>query len=159
MLHVVLFLLSHRLVSLVVRRPLRQRKIPGSNPACAGICVCACVRACGGCVCVQSYFLSSHTCHVDITRIMLHLWHTHTQRKICYSYRCDITWVMLHLWHTPIKTSLTHAHCQRCLYGCVPEMSLWVYTRDVFMGVWQRCLYGCVPEMSLWCVSEMSLWV
>ena len=28
---------SHRLVGLVVRRPPRERKIPGSNPACAGI--------------------------------------------------------------------------------------------------------------------------
>ena len=27
----------NRLVGLVVRRPPRQRKIPGSNPACAGI--------------------------------------------------------------------------------------------------------------------------
>ena len=27
---------SHRLVGLVVRRPPRERKIPGSNPACAG---------------------------------------------------------------------------------------------------------------------------
>ena len=27
----------HRLVGLVVRRPPRERKIPGSNPACAGI--------------------------------------------------------------------------------------------------------------------------
>ena len=27
----------HRLVGLVVRRPPRGRKIPGSNPACAGI--------------------------------------------------------------------------------------------------------------------------
>ena len=30
-------LTSHRLVGLVVRRPPRERKIPGSNPACAGI--------------------------------------------------------------------------------------------------------------------------
>ena len=29
--------LSHRLVGLVVRRPPRERKVPGSNPACAGI--------------------------------------------------------------------------------------------------------------------------
>ena len=29
--------LIHRLVGLVVRRPPRERKIPGSNPACAGI--------------------------------------------------------------------------------------------------------------------------
>ena len=29
--------LAHRLVGLVVRRPPRERKIPGSNPACAGI--------------------------------------------------------------------------------------------------------------------------
>ena len=29
--------LLHRLVGLVVRRPPRERKIPGSNPACAGI--------------------------------------------------------------------------------------------------------------------------
>ena len=28
---------QHRLVGLVVRRPPRERKIPGSNPACAGI--------------------------------------------------------------------------------------------------------------------------
>ena len=28
---------SHRLVGLVVRRPPRERKVPGSNPACAGI--------------------------------------------------------------------------------------------------------------------------
>ena len=28
---------DHRLVGLVVRRPPRERKIPGSNPACAGI--------------------------------------------------------------------------------------------------------------------------
>ena len=27
----------HRLVGLVVRRPSRERKIPGSNPACGGI--------------------------------------------------------------------------------------------------------------------------
>ena len=27
----------HRLVGLVVRRPPREREIPGSNPACAGI--------------------------------------------------------------------------------------------------------------------------
>ena len=26
-----------RLVGLVVRRPPRERKVPGSNPACAGI--------------------------------------------------------------------------------------------------------------------------
>ena len=26
----------HRLVGLVVRRPPRERKVPGSNPACAG---------------------------------------------------------------------------------------------------------------------------
>ena len=34
-------LISHpveRLVGLVVRRPPRERKIPGSNPACDGIC-------------------------------------------------------------------------------------------------------------------------
>ena len=30
-------LLSHRLVGQVVRRPPRERKIQGSNPACAGI--------------------------------------------------------------------------------------------------------------------------
>ena len=30
---------QYRLVGLVVRRPPRQRKIPGSNPACAGIFV------------------------------------------------------------------------------------------------------------------------
>ena len=30
-------LLTHRLVALVVRRPPRERKIPGSNPACDGI--------------------------------------------------------------------------------------------------------------------------
>ena len=29
---------SHRLVGLVVRRPPQQRKIPGSDPACAGFC-------------------------------------------------------------------------------------------------------------------------
>ena len=29
--------ISDRLVGLVVRCPLRERKIPGSNPACAGI--------------------------------------------------------------------------------------------------------------------------
>ena len=29
--------LPYRLVGLVVRRPPRERKIPGSNPACAGI--------------------------------------------------------------------------------------------------------------------------
>ena len=34
---IVFFLLAHRLVGLVVRRLLRERKIPGSNPACAGI--------------------------------------------------------------------------------------------------------------------------
>ena len=28
---------SDRLVGLVVRRPPRERKVPGSNPACAGI--------------------------------------------------------------------------------------------------------------------------
>ena len=28
---------SHRLVGLVVRHPPRERKVPGSNPACAGI--------------------------------------------------------------------------------------------------------------------------
>ena len=28
--------LNHRLVGLVVRRPPPERKIPGSNPACAG---------------------------------------------------------------------------------------------------------------------------
>ena len=27
----------YRLVGLVVRRPPRERKVPGSNPACAGI--------------------------------------------------------------------------------------------------------------------------
>ena len=27
----------YRLVGLVIRRPPRERKIPGSNPACAGI--------------------------------------------------------------------------------------------------------------------------
>ena len=31
------YLESHRLVGLVVRRPPRERKIPGSNPACKGI--------------------------------------------------------------------------------------------------------------------------
>ena len=30
--------IGHRLVGLVVRRPPQERKIPGSNPACAGIC-------------------------------------------------------------------------------------------------------------------------
>ena len=30
-------LLSDRLVGLVVRRPPRERKVPGSNPACDGI--------------------------------------------------------------------------------------------------------------------------
>ena len=30
------FLCVHRLVGLVVRRPPRERKVPGSNPACAG---------------------------------------------------------------------------------------------------------------------------
>ena len=29
--------LQYRLVGLVVRRPPRERKIPGSNPACAGL--------------------------------------------------------------------------------------------------------------------------
>ena len=28
---------AHRLVGLVVRRPPRERKVPGLNPACAGI--------------------------------------------------------------------------------------------------------------------------
>ena len=28
---------NYRLVGLVIRRPPRERKIPGSNPACAGI--------------------------------------------------------------------------------------------------------------------------
>ena len=32
----ILFFVTHRLVGLVVRRPPRERKIPGSNPACAG---------------------------------------------------------------------------------------------------------------------------
>ena len=32
-----LLFFSYRLVGLVVRRPPRERKIPGSNPACAGI--------------------------------------------------------------------------------------------------------------------------
>ena len=31
------FISADRLVGLVVRRPPRERKIPGSNPACAGI--------------------------------------------------------------------------------------------------------------------------
>ena len=30
-------LIKHRLVGQVVRRPPRERKVPGSNPACAGI--------------------------------------------------------------------------------------------------------------------------
>ena len=30
-------LMKYRLVGLVVRRPPRERKIPGSNPACDGI--------------------------------------------------------------------------------------------------------------------------
>ena len=30
-------LTGYRLVGLVVRRPPRERKVPGSNPACAGI--------------------------------------------------------------------------------------------------------------------------
>ena len=33
----VMCMLSDRLVGLVVRRPPRKRKVPGSNPACAGI--------------------------------------------------------------------------------------------------------------------------
>ena len=33
----ILLPLPYRLVGLVVRRPPRERKIPGSNPACAGI--------------------------------------------------------------------------------------------------------------------------
>ena len=40
---------KHRLVGLVVRRPPRERKIPGSNPACAGI-----------------FSGSSHTCDLNI---------------------------------------------------------------------------------------------
>ena len=32
-----LYLHKNRLVGLVVRRPPRERKVPGSNPACAGI--------------------------------------------------------------------------------------------------------------------------
>ena len=28
---------THRLVGLVVRRPPRERKVPGSNPVCSGI--------------------------------------------------------------------------------------------------------------------------
>ena len=39
----------YRLVGLVVRRPPRERKIPGSNPACAGI-----------------FSGSSHTCDLNI---------------------------------------------------------------------------------------------
>ena len=31
------YLTVNRLVGLVVRRPPRERKVPGSNPACAGI--------------------------------------------------------------------------------------------------------------------------
>ena len=31
------YLASYRLVGLVVRRPPRERKVPGSNPTCAGI--------------------------------------------------------------------------------------------------------------------------
>ena len=38
-----------RLVGLVVRRPPRERKVPGSNPACAGI-----------------FSGSSHTCDLNI---------------------------------------------------------------------------------------------
>ena len=34
---VCLFVSFYRLAGLVVRRPPRERKIPGSNPACAGI--------------------------------------------------------------------------------------------------------------------------
>ena len=34
---VLIVCISHRLVGLVVRRPPRERKVPGSNPACAGI--------------------------------------------------------------------------------------------------------------------------
>ena len=34
---VVVYLCLYRLVGLVVRRPPRERKIPGSNPACTGI--------------------------------------------------------------------------------------------------------------------------
>ena len=34
---IVCFLSVDRLVGQVVRRPPRERKIPGSNPACAGI--------------------------------------------------------------------------------------------------------------------------
>ena len=35
--HVLPLLLQDRLVGLVVRRPPRERKVLGSNPACAGI--------------------------------------------------------------------------------------------------------------------------
>ena len=38
-----------RLVGLMVRRPPRERKVPGSNPACAGI-----------------FLGSSHTCDLNI---------------------------------------------------------------------------------------------
>ena len=34
---IIIFNCCHRLVGLVERRPPRERKIPGSNPACAGI--------------------------------------------------------------------------------------------------------------------------
>ena len=40
---------TDRLVGLVVRRPPRERKVPGSNPACAGI-----------------FSGSSHTCDLNI---------------------------------------------------------------------------------------------
>ena len=40
---------DNRLVGLVVRRPPRERKVPGSNPACAGI-----------------FSGSSHTCDLNI---------------------------------------------------------------------------------------------
>ena len=34
---VVVYVYVYRLVGLMVRRPPRERKVPGSNPACAGI--------------------------------------------------------------------------------------------------------------------------
>ena len=48
-LHMLLTVNVHRLVGLVVRRPPRERKIPGANPACAGI-----------------FSGSSHTCDLKI---------------------------------------------------------------------------------------------
>ena len=44
-----IFVFADRLVGLVVRRPPRERKVPGSNPACAGI-----------------FSGSSHTCDLNI---------------------------------------------------------------------------------------------